>query len=35
MGSSLPSCINILEGFWLGLQPYFNSNSFISLCYLS
>ena len=23
-----PSCMKMRDGFWLGLQPYFNSNSF-------
>ena len=29
MGSSRPSFTKILLGFWLGLQPYLSSNSFI------
>ena len=32
MGSS-PSSMNILDGFWLGLHPYFKANSFITVEY--
>ena len=28
-GSSPPSDMKMRAGFWFGLQPYFNSNSFI------
>jgi hypothetical protein len=30
MGNS-PSVMKMREGFWLGLHPYFNANSFILL----
>ena len=30
-GRSLPSFMKMLAGFWLGLQPYFSSNLFMSV----